>query len=670
MYFGGTEGLSIFNPAHIPLNEVAPQIHITRFELFQQQITSHNSEYLSNPLTHTETISLPYEMRDLAFEFSALNFISPQKNRYRYRLTGLEENWTEVDSSRRHVRYTNLDPGQYLFEVMAANNDGIWSPTPKQLEVIIAHAWWQSWWARALFTLMGAALVYSFIYWRLYQNKLRQQQLQKLVSEKTAELASANASVHQLNVELEHRVELRTRELSVEVEERRSAEAKLFHMAFHDPLTGLPNRPWLLQQLEHSITQAQHSHGGFALMFLDGDRFKKINDTHGHLLGDNLLIAASERLVSILPPNCHAIRLGGDEFTVLVKSLRSNEELIELAKSIISAFDEPFTLEQLQMFFRVSIGIVSCQTQYSKPEEVLRDADIAMYKAKEKGRGRYQMFDSLMRSQELEVSALEADLYLAMERNQLFLVFQPIISLKTEKLVSFESLLRWHHPVQGLIPPDRFIPLAEETGLICEIGLWVFHQACLQLSRWQKLVGEENLPTIAVNLSAVQLNQPDLIERLDIILEQTQVKGKHLKLEITETALMESTEAVNTLLGSLRERSIELAIDDFGTGYSSLSYLDQLPVQALKIDRSFVDSLINRDEAHEGAQEIVKATISLAHSLNVKVVAEGIETQDQWDFLLAHQCDFGQGYLIAKPLMSEDATEFLQQEAGVVKSPI
>ncbi len=659
MYFGGSDGLTIFDPKQLPTNTTQPYIVLTRLELAQQVATPRNSEYLNADINQLDSLVLPYHQRDVAFEFAALNFISPQKNLYRYRLTGLESNWNHVDSGRRFVRYTNLNPGNYVFEVYGSNNDDLWSQQPKRLQLTVLPAWWQTWWARLLQLVAGALTIYAIVYWKVRQNKQRQAELQELVRNKTVELAGANESVRQLNAELEQRVIQRTQELSVEVEERRSAEAKLFHMAFHDPLTGLPNRPWLLQQLEHAIDHAQRSDSAYGLLFLDGDRFKKVNDTHGHLLGDSLLLDAANRLKALLPEECTAVRLGGDEFTVLVREVESEQQLIDIAELIVRKFEQPFLIDQLQVFFRVSVGMVHCKRQYAKPEEVLRDADIAMYKAKEKGRGTYQVFDGHMREQEVAMAALEVDLYQALELGQFKAAYQPIVCLESQRLVSFELLMRWQHPTLGMVPPDKFIPLAEETGQIFDMGLWVFEQACQQLQQWRELVDEHRLPTIAVNLSAVQLNQPNLIDKLDVILARTGTKGRHLKLEITETALMENTQAVNEILGSLRERHIELAIDDFGTGYSSLSYLDQLPVQVLKIDRSFVNSLIDRGEEHEGTQEIVKATISLAHSLKVKVVAEGIETEDQWRTLHGYHCDFGQGYLFAKPMWPDQATEYL-----------
>lgn len=662
MYFGGVDGISTFYPAHLPLNDTEPKAKLTSIKLFNKEINHYNSEYLDGPISQQSKLVLPHTERDIAFEFTALSFIAPQKNRYRYRLLGLESEWTDATSNRRWVRYTNLAPKKYVFELMAANNDGVWSKQPKQLEIIILPPWWQTWWARIFFVAVLLAMIFGFIQWRLIANRRREVELQRQVELKTVELAAANSSVRLLNTQLEKRVQERTEQLVKKAEQQKETEAKLFHMAFHDPLTDLPNRPWLLQQLERNINQAVQYDTSYALMFIDGDRFKKTNDTLGHIIGDKLLVESAKRLVDKLPKNSDAIRLGGDEFTVLVNQLLSEQQIHAIAEDIIEAFNEPFYIDQYKIFFRVSIGVVIGNKQYVKPEEVLRDADIAMYRAKQKGRGCYQLFDTPMRKQEIEDSALELDLTSAIERDQLFLVYQPIVDLADSRIVSFESLLRWRHPEHGLVPPDRFIPLAEETGQIVSIGIWVFEQACKQLAEWRELIGEERLPTLAINLSPRQLNQSDLISHIDAVLEKNNIDGSHLKLEITETVLMENYEEVCSILECLRDRRIELAIDDFGTGYSSLSYLDKLPVQVLKIDRSFVDSLISRNENHEGTQEIIKATISLAHNLNIKVVAEGIETSEQLEFLIINGCDFGQGYFIDRPLSCSDATKLLETD--------
>jgi EAL domain-containing protein (putative c-di-GMP-specific phosphodiesterase class I) len=310
------------------------------------------------------------------------------------------------------------------------------------------------------------------------------------------------------------------------------------------------------------------------------------------------------------------------------------------------------------MFFKVSIGLVFCGGQYDHRDQILRDADIAMYKAKDRGRGTYQIFDSKMHEQTLEVAQLEADLYQALEHNQLFLAYQPIIDLKTGQLTAFEALARWKHPEKGLIPPEKFIPIAEESGLIFALGSWVLRQACTQLVAWIKEYKLENPPTIAINLSSLELNQSYFLAQIDNILQETGIDSSLLKLELTESTLMEQSESMNLLLDELRLRRIELAID--GTGYSSLNYLDQLPVQVLKIDRKFVNGITG--ESNTGSIEIVKATISLAHSLNIMVVAEGIETEQQYQLLKSYGCDFGQGYYIAKPLGSEEAAHFMGYE--------
>ena len=659
MYFGGAQGLSVFNPNHLPKNTFPPRVHIIDLELFQMPVKPGETAYLTRHINHSSKLELPFHQRDITFEFAALNFISPMKNQYRFRLVGLEQDWKLADSTRRRVRYTNLAPGHYYFQVQGSNNEGVWSQNVKGVNLIVLAPWWQAWWARSMVVFLALALMYAFSYWRLRLNRRRERELQVLVGEKTNELEQASASVRKLNTDLEDRVERRTRELSVEIEERRLAEAKLFHMAFHDSLTGLPSRAWLLQHLELLIERAMVEKLRFGLFFMDGDRFKKVNDTHGHILGDMLLVAAAQRLQDVLPEGYHPVRLGGDEFTVVVDHFRSESELTGISQSIVTAFDRPFLIEQSQMFFRVSIGIVVCEQQYTKSEQILRDADIAMYRAKEKGRGTYQIFDAQMRESTLEMAALEADLYQALENKQLYVVYQPIVALNNGELSGFEVLLRWNHPQRGLVPPDKFIPVAEESGLIFEIGLWVLEQACMQLQAWAALSESLALPSIAVNLSPHQLAQRDLIERFDRILEKTGVHSQFLKLEITETALMENTDNVNQLLGALRDRDIELAIDDFGTGYSSLSYLDQLPVQVLKIDRKFVGGLINEEDDNGGAHEIVRATISLAHNLNIRVVAEGIETQEQWDALAGYRCDYGQGYYMARPMAAKAATEYL-----------
>ncbi len=659
MYFGGAKGLTVFDPSKLPINDHKPNVVITDFEIFQKSIIPGKETFLPLHINFTKKIELTYEKRDIAFTFSALDFISPGKNKYRYRLDGLEKNWNEVDSTGRRVRYTNLEPGSYVFEVKGSNNDGGWNDKGAVVNVVILAPWWMTWWARIILFLMISCVIYIVVYWRIRYSDERKKELEALVNKKTKQIEAGNRSIRLLNADLERRVEKRTEELSLEVEERRLVEAKLFHMAFHDGLTGLPNRTWLIQQLELIIDGIENRKVvDFGLMFLDGDSFKKVNDTHGHMLGDKLLVAVARRLEELMPKDHHVIRLGGDEFTILIVEGTDEEHLIKIAESICAAFDHPFVIENNKLIFRVSIGMVLGGLSYDTPAQVLRDADISMYRAKANGKGTYQLFDKHIREQAVNLISLENDLQWALEREEFELVYQPIVSLECGELKGFEALLRWNNPDKGYIPPSIFIPVAEESGLILPIGLWVLREACLQLGCWLNECHLENPPTISVNISAIQLSQPDLIERIDRILFDSKIDSRLLKLEITESALMENTESMNKILDALRFRGIELAIDDFGTGYSSLSYLDKLPVQVLKIDRSFVDAMLKEGESG-GASEIVRATISLAHNLKLKVVAEGIETQDQYNMLQSYGCDFGQGYLMSKPLSKNNATAYV-----------
>lgn len=670
MYFGGPKGISVFDPGKMPRNNAVPDLVFTDIEIFQNSVlNSADTAFIEREESAIKKIILPYDKRDLTFEFAALDFIAPSKNRYRYRLEGLEQSWTEVDGSRRRARYTNLDPGRYFFNVLGSNNEGVWNEKGIGVELLVLPPWWMTWWARTLMLVFLVLIVYAFIYWRLKATQHQQRLLRAMVNEKTHELEEANKYANELNTELEKRVEQRTRQLSVEAEERRLAEDKLYHMAFHDSLTGLPNRAWLLLKLEELIYERKTTNKLFALMFLDGDRFKQVNDTHGHLLGDRLLIAVAQRLKHFNTASHHAIRLGGDEFTLLVDTLSDTDELINLAQQVIDLFDEPFLIEQQHLHFKVSLGMVLCDETHTKPEHVLRDADIAMYRAKANGRSTCQLFDARMREEAQEMAALENHLHEAIVRNQFRVVYQPIMDLKTGNLAGFEALLRWHHPERGFISPDRFIPLAEECGLIVSIGLWVLREACGQLGRWLMQFDFDKPPSIAVNMSSLQLNQLDLIDSIDSILEESLLDSNLLKLEITESVIMESTETVNRLLDALRARGIELAIDDFGTGYSSLSYLDQLPVQVLKIDRQFV-AAITGNGTGDGKLEIVRATISLAHALNLQVVAEGIETNNQREYLVEAGCDFGQGYLIAPPLSASDAIHFIEKHLNTTARPL
>lgn len=665
LYFGTNQGFSYFDPTHLPRNEYAPQVHFTELRVNHQLQYPGQSPWLERALNFTEHLVLPSTADDIRISFTATNLIAPIKNRYRYRLLGRSDQWIET-SEQRNAQYSNLPPGTYSFQLIASNNDGVWTGTTRELSITILPAWWQTWWAFTLYFVLFIGCIYGFSVWRLHLTVKRRLELEQQVSEQTGKLMEANRVVSQLNSELEQRVAQRTRDLSAEIEERKESEEKATYIAYHDTLSGLYNRAWLLQHLEalmHGDAPASDSapSQSFAILFVGGDRFRAVNENYGHQTGDKLLVNAAGKLRELCPEPAQVVRLGSDEFVVVLDSVSKRDQVAALADNIVSAFKEPFAIDHFRLTFSVSIGYVITNNTHVEPTQVLRDANIAMQKAKECGRGRTQEFDDELLQQKLDKAALEADLKLALAREEFSVVYQPIITLNSMAATDFEVLIRWRHPQRGMVPPDKFIPMAEASGLIFEIGLWVLEQACQQLKTWQEMGCADPLPVVAVNLSPVQLEREDFLCSIDNIFQRTGISPTNIEFEITETALLRHTDTVNDTLEALRQRGIRLAIDDFGTGYSSLSYLDKLPVQVLKIDRSFVNALTENDQGNHNASEIVRATIALAHNLGMLVVAEGIETADQLALLKAFSCDFGQGYFFARPLTADDATSTLQQ---------
>ncbi|EAW37936.1 GGDEF domain-containing response regulator [Lyngbya sp. PCC 8106] len=458
-------------------------------------------------------------------------------------------------------------------------------------------------------------------------------------------LKDAKSKLSTLNSQLEKRVEQRKKQLEV-------ANAKLLEMALHDPLTGLPNRRFLMEQLEQSLNRAkQDSQSQFAVLFLDCDRFKVVNDSLGHLVGDELLIALSRRLETLLNPDDILARLGGDEFIILLKSIHHSQQVTQIANSILEALSQPFQLEGYEVFINTSIGIALWHPNYENPEHLLRDADNAVYKAKALGRGRYHIFDSTMHVAAINTLELETELHKAIKEQELVVYYQPIVVLNTGQIVGFEALVRWQHPTRGLISPHSFIPIAEEIGLIIPLGQWVLHQSCQQLQTWKKQNLVDDSFFVSVNLSARQLTQLNLNEQVDQIIHDTQINPQCLKLEITESSLMENPQIAIEILKKFKQRGIQLGIDDFGTGYSSLSYLHYFPLDTLKIDQSFVKQ-IDENSKHLGLVPII---INIAKILEMNVIAEGIETPTQLRQLLSLNCKLGQGYLFSRPVNAEEA---------------
>ena len=462
-------------------------------------------------------------------------------------------------------------------------------------------------------------------------------------------LRAAELEIRVLNAELEARVKERTQELEV-------ANTQLLEMALHDSLTGLPNRALLMTDLRRSIHQAKANlNYQFAVLFLDCDRFKVVNDSLGHLVGDELLILIAHRLSCYVKPQNTLARLGGDEFAILLTEIPNFHDVTTLSDQILQCFSQPFNLERHEIFINASIGIVIGNCEYNEPEHLLRDADTAMYRAKALGKGQYHLFDPVMHTAALERLQLETDLRRGIEQEELVVHYQPIVSLITGRISGFEALVRWRHPKRGLIPPGLFIPIAEETGLITAIGYWVLSESCHQLRTWQQQNSIDPNLFVSVNLSVKQFAQPNLLEQIDQVLEHSQLSPDCLKLEITESAIMDNHQDVATILKELRKRRILISIDDFGTGYSSLSYLHSFPVDTLKIDKSFVQRL-NLTSENIG---LIPVIISLAKTMNMNVIAEGIELPEQLKILRELNCGLGQGYFFAKPLPGEELINLL-----------
>lgn len=427
--------------------------------------------------------------------------------------------------------------------------------------------------------------------------------------------------------------------------ERQKVEDQLAHDALHDRLTNLPNRYFLINHLHRALEKYRRNRNHkFAVFFLDLDRFKYVNDSLGHQYGDQLLVKIAQRLKSCLRSTDILARLGGDEFAILIEDIHIVDEAHKIAERIQQSLESPFFLDIHEIFSSVSIGIAFSEPNIDSPEELLRNADMAMYKAKTLGKTRYDFFDESLHIEVVNRLHLETDLRNSLDRGEFCLDYQPIISLVDNRVMGFEALVRWQHPQRGYISPAEFIPLAEETGLIIPLSWWILQESCYQLREWQIRFNNPNL-TMAVNISPKQFCQPYLIDSLLQILQITGLEAYHLNLEITETLLMENMPATRETLKQLKSLGCKLYLDDFGTGYSSLSYLHSLPIDFLKIDRSFVAAIDSQGKN----SEIVEAIVMMAKSLGLQVIAEGIETRVQLAKLQALKCPYGQGYLFAKP---------------------
>ena len=445
------------------------------------------------------------------------------------------------------------------------------------------------------------------------------------------------------------------------LEERvRERTAQLQQMIFYDSLTQLPSRTALLQRIEEAIVQTKKKAGyGFALLTLDFHRFSLVNSSLGHEIGDRLLHKIGRHLKTFINQRNMVARMGGDTFGFFLDDVINVGEVRGLAEQILQSFNSSFWVEEYEIFVGASMGIaLSSSSESQTPLDLLRDVDTALQKAKSKGRGNYHVFDINMREAAKERLQLEIDLRRAIQKGQFLVYYQPIVDLKTSRVHSFEALVRWQHPTRGIVSPEKFIPCLEETGLITSLGLWLLEQACYQLALWQEQF-QESLD-ISVNLSPWQFSHPNLLQDIESIIIKTGINPLNLKLEVTESAIIEDIQKAISVIQALRNKNISICLDDFGTGYSSLSYLHKLPVDVLKIDRSFIKDM----EINEENNELVKLIILLGHTLRMKVIAEGCENINQLSLLRDWGCEYAQGYFFSEALSQKDATELLLQLGG------
>jgi len=474
--------------------------------------------------------------------------------------------------------------------------------------------------------------------------------LENRVAERTTALIQMNSELRQ-EMEKRNRIELTLRE----------REEKFAHNALHDPLTDLPNRSLLIDRLSQAIQHChRHKSHRFALLFLDFDNFQIINDSLGHDLGDQLLIQIGRHLTSMVRAEDTVARLGGDEFVILLEGYRDENFATVTVDRILDSFKQPFMLEVNPVYITASIGLVISGPGYQTAIEVFQDADIAMYEAKMNGKGTYILFSPAMRITAIDRLSLDSDIHRALEQSEFVLQYQPIYSLESERLVGFEALVRWKHPVRGLISPSEFIPIAESNGLINEITHWTIQQTCFQLSTWKSQLSYETPLFVSINLSPYSLRDPELTGWVNECLHAFSIPSHCLNVEIVETALIQNADIAKKVFTNLRILGVKVSLDDFGIGYSSLGYINQYPIDFLKIDHAFISQVTNAREV--GA--IVRAIIALARELDIKVVAEGIETKAQLGFVKDAGCQYGQGFYLSKPLDSQAAQNLIIQQAG------
>ena len=630
LYFGGNHGFNAIRPDRLVENTRRPPVVLTGLRLFDRPVAvGVPGSPLPRPIDDVGEVVLDYTQDAPAFEFAALDYTAPDKQRFRYQLEGVDAAWRDAGTVGA-AAYTNLSPGRYTFRVAASNGDGVWNDVGTSVRLVITPPVWGTWWFRLLAIAAGVAGAYRV--WRFQQ--------------------------------------------------RRRVEVALGRQALHDALTGLANRALFRDRVEHALARAAREGGPprVAVLYLDLDGFKAVNDSLGHAAGDELLRAVAGRLLNATRGCDTVARFGGDEFAVLLESAHTAADAEVVAARIVTAVRAPVVLAgaagpalrpgtprdaatRPEARVGVSVGIAFADPGVNA-DGLLRHADAAMYRAKGDGKGQYAVFDPALAAAAVARVALERDLAQAVADlgsarpparggacagGAFTLAYQPVVALATGAVVGAEALLRWRHPVRGVVAPSEFIPLAEASGLITELGCWVLAEACRAAATWP--AGPDGAVVgVAVNVSGRQLDDPAFPGHVAAALADSGLGAARLTLEITESVLMQDTDAALRTLGALKALGVELAVDDFGTGYSSLRYLQQFPVDVLKIDKTFVDGLAGGGPRGARDTALARAIVALGQSLTLQTVAEGVEHPEQADQLRAMGCTFGQGYLFARPM--------------------
>lgn len=721
VYLGG-DNLVRFNLSDIKQSKFSPAIAITEISKLYQ---SHDQ---FSPLFTNQKIEFYPQDSLVGFYFSSLDYNSPDKNRFRYKLMGYDQDWLEP-GTKNFASYNYLPAGNYQFLVKATNRDGLWSDKEARLDIKVYPPLWKSWYAKLSYLIASLIAVGTFIYNR-QQKRLKELATMQAIRDSEHRLrdvlwGSGDAlwrwDLRKREVEITNNISLDNipqqeivpfdvllenthpddREQVLDMMDRhlkgeeehyeaqfraydkdtdnwrwvlsrgriverdevgepiifagtrkdindlKKTEKQLRYLANYDQLTQLPNRYLFHEHLNHSIQLAHRFNEQVALLFFDLDSFKLINDSKGHTVGDQLLQAVAQRMLKILRSSDNCARLGGDEFAIIIERISNKEQLIPTIERLQTELSSPFILNSQSVITSVSIGIAFYPKDGDKPSEMLKHADIAMYEAKRQGKKKYCFYNEKMNALLVKRLDLEVELKRAIEENQFVTYYQPRVSVNQNEIKGFEALIRWIHPERGLVSPGEFIPIAEDTGQILELGNWVLKDACRQAAIWAQN-GWKGF--VSVNIAALQFQQSDLVSSVESALKSSALNPDYLELEITEGTLIKNIEHTRSIILKLKRIGVRIALDDFGTGYSSLSYLQQLPIDALKIDRAFISQLTTSKKS----ARLCDAIIKMAHSLELSVVAEGIEENGQLSFLKQANCEEYQGFLFGKPVPASD----------------